>query len=144
MQFVRGREFGEDSEVTPHPPQAVPPLPLESVKAGERNCVRGREFVRRPPSPSLNGVERSPCLAAARSRSGSNSHPDCYSRPSRRYATREREPHGSLRSQCERSKPSPATVRLPWGGSLLILFGYSEKVRIFRKITADFKCYRGY
>ena len=134
MQFVRGREFGEDSEVTPHPPQAVPPLPLESVKAGERNCVRGREFVRRPPSPSLNGVERSPCLAAARSRSGSNSHPDCYSRPSRRYATREREAKGRDSSQSEGASC----------GSLLILFGYSEKVRIFRKITADFKCYRGY
>ena len=85
MQFVRGREFGEDSEVTPHPPQAVPPLPLESVKAGERNCVRGREGVR-------NRIARG----------------------------------------------------LPWGGSLLILFDYPEKVRIFRKIAADFECYRGY
>ena len=39
----------------------------------------------RPPHPPL---PRSPCLATARSRSGSNTPPACYSLPSRRFATR--------------------------------------------------------
>ena len=39
------------------------------------------------PHPPLT---RSPCLAAARSRSGSDSPPDCHSLPERRFATRRR------------------------------------------------------
>ena len=37
----------------------------------------------------LSVTFRATCLAAARSRSGSDNHSDCHSRPSRRFATRE-------------------------------------------------------